>query len=691
MVVVGQTAINLVDIETFRTKYGLPSNNPQLMLVPGSTNPGISQSDLPEADLDLEWSGAVARNAHIIYVYSDDVDTSVMTAIDEAYAPVISMSYGLCENFDLVDMPTFQGWALQANAEGITWLAAAGDAGAADCDDGDLLAENGFTVDQPGSIPEVTSMGGTQFNEGSGTYWKSSNSATGESAISYIPEVAWNESELGFGLEGTGGGTSVFFAQPIWQTTAPGVPNNGYRNVPDLSIAASPDHDGYYVETGNKLQIYGGTSLAAPTMAGIVTLLNQYLVSTGALAKPGLANINPELYWLAQNGAAVFHDVTSGDNDVPCVPGSPNCSNGLLGYSAAANYDRATGLGSPDANALVHAWSTTAGAPTAASVVLSSNANPVFEQNGQWPFTITMSEEAGIAATLTSFSINGAAQNITAVFGTASIPANGSISSSSNLTLSNLSVPSNVNFTYSWTDSGGSHGPVTVTIPFAPPDPAVVISGVSNAASGQQAFAPGMLISIYGSGLGAAVQTAGTIPLPQILQGFSGAVGNFPVPLSYVSPDQVNLQIPYETPLGSTTLSVGNPYVNANYTLNIVAAAPGIFQSNGFVFPPYNTAAQGAETALFITGAGAVSPAVNDGDTPSSSTALANLPKPTQNVTVMVANQTAVINFMGITPGLVGVVQINYTVPTGVPTGVQPVVVTVGTAASPPANLTVTQ
>ena len=180
LVIVGQTDIDLSDIETFRSKYGLPANNPQQILVSGSTDPGISQDDLPEADLDLEWSGAVARNATIIYVKSDDVNVSLTDAIDEARAPVISMSYGLCEGSYLSILPMYQSMALQANSEGITWLNAAGDTGAGDCEDEDaVIAQDGLAVDAPGSVPEVTSMGGSEFNEDGGNYWNLSNSATG--------------------------------------------------------------------------------------------------------------------------------------------------------------------------------------------------------------------------------------------------------------------------------------------------------------------------------------------------------------------------------------------------------------------------------------------------------------------------------------------------------------------------------
>ena len=252
LVVVGQTQISLSDIETFRSRFSLTANDPQLILVKGSANPGFSQGDIPEADLDLEWSGAVARKAQIIYVYSTDVDTSVTDAIDNAYAPVISMSYGLCEGNDLIDLPTEEAQALQANAEGITWFAPAGDSGAGDCEDsGAVIAQDGLQVDAPGSVPEVTSMGGSEFNEGNRKYWSITNSATLATALSYIPERVWNDSELGFGLAAGGGGTSVFFPKPAWQT-GPGVPGNSYRNVPDVSISASADHDGYVVYTGNK-------------------------------------------------------------------------------------------------------------------------------------------------------------------------------------------------------------------------------------------------------------------------------------------------------------------------------------------------------------------------------------------------------------------------------------------------------
>jgi uncharacterized protein (TIGR03437 family) len=190
------------------------------------------------------------------------------------------------------------------------------------------------------------------------------------------------------------------------------------------------------------------------------------------------------------------------------------------------------------------------------------------------------------------------------------------------------------------------------------------------------------------------VQSAGTVPLPQYLAGFGATVNGVTASLYYVSPGQVNLQIPYETQPGVATLTVYNPYnpdVGVNHTLEVTAAAPGIFMNNGFVFPPFSSAARGVETALYITGAGQVSPGVADGASPASSTPTSQLPKPILPVTVTVANLPAKIVFSGLIPGSVGVTQINYIVPANAPLGAQPVVVTVGTAASPPALLTVTQ
>src|SRR4029077_15010579 len=119
--------------------------------------------------------------------------------------------------------------------------------------------------------------------------------------------------------------------RPVWQTGT-GVPNDGFRHVPDISLHASAQHDGYYVYTGGRSVYFGGTSVGTPAMAGIIALLNQYLVAGGIQQQTGVGNINPTLYRLAQSSPSVFHDTVAGSNAVPCASGSPNCSgSGLVG------------------------------------------------------------------------------------------------------------------------------------------------------------------------------------------------------------------------------------------------------------------------------------------------------------------------------------------------------------------------
>jgi uncharacterized protein (TIGR03437 family) len=682
--VIGQTQIKVSDITAFRTNMGLPAANLQQVRVPGSPNPGISSGDEPEADLDIEWSGAVAPNAKIIYVYSNDVITSAMYAIDSNLAPVMTMSYGGCEQADLFDLPSYQTMAQQANAQGMTWINASGDSGAADCEDvGSSIAQDGLAVDAPASIPEVTGLGGTTFLDQGGAYWSSSGAA-----LSYIPETVWNDTSNGFGLASGGGGGSVFFPQPGWQT-GPGVPKDGVRHVPDLSLSSSADHDPYYFYSTGSSGGVGGTSVASPVFAGIVSLLNQYLVSTGTQKQAGLGNINPALYRLAQSSTGVFHDVIAGHNRQPCVAGSPDCVNGTFGIDAGAGYDSASGLGSVDAFNLAHAWSNSPAIHSA--VTLSLDQNPVFQQTpdasgNSWRFTLTLTEEAGIPTTLTAVTVDGV--SYLSKF-TAAVPAGGSVSA--NLGLRGVAVPKNVVFVVSGVDAGGATWTQQLSIPFAGPQPQLTVSGIGNAASYQQAFAPGMIMSVYGTGLGSFAQSFGTVPLPTYLAGFEASINGVPAPLYYVSPNQVNLQIPYETSPGPATLVLGNPWQNVTYKKNftITSSAPGIFMQADGSITPFPAAARGDTITMYITGDGQVTPSLATGSAPSSNTALARLPRPRLPLTVTVGGVTATTTFFGIPPGYVGVTQVNFTIPAGAPSGVQPVVVTVGTQASAPANLRV--
>ena len=364
--IVGQTSVDLDDIQGFRETFGLSDANVQMVQV--GQDPGSNSNFLGEADLDLEWAGAVARNATLIYVYSTSADFAAITAIDQNLAPVISESYGTCEPDVAQSLPAaMQTEAQKGNSMGITWLAATGDTGAAECDYGASVASLGLAVNFPSSIPEVTAVGGTEFNELSDGYWSSSNSSTGGSALSYIPEKAWNDTAFGGGLSASGGGVSILFPKPSWQTGA-GVPADGSRDVPDVSMDAANDHDPYNILTGGQWIGIGGTSAATPVFAGVLALVNQYLAAGAAPPQGGLGNINTDLYRLAQGGSNIFHDIVFGNNVVPCQAGTPNCVNGQFGYSTTPGYDLVTGLGSVDAYNLVVNWS---GAPAGAVAIAS--------------------------------------------------------------------------------------------------------------------------------------------------------------------------------------------------------------------------------------------------------------------------------------------------------------------------------
>jgi len=232
---------------------------------------------------------------------------------------------------------------------------------------------------------------------------------------------------------------------------------------------------------------------------------------------------------------------------------------------------------------------------------------------------------------------------------------------------------------------------VQFPVPFSGPQTNLAVGGVTNAASYQKAYAPGMIVAVFGSAMGDFAQSAGTLPLPEYLAGFEAYVNNVPAPLYYVSPTQVNIQIPYETPAGLATLSVGNPYANFDFNIRVASSAPGIFTFADGTVNPSNSAVRGQTVTMFITGEGKVTPSLADGTSPSARTPLSQLPKPVLPVTVTVGGvQTATPAFIGIPSGLVGVTQINFTIPTTVSVGLQPVVVTVGTVSSPPANINIT-
>jgi uncharacterized protein (TIGR03437 family) len=221
---------------------------------------------------------------------------------------------------------------------------------------------------------------------------------------------------------------------------------------------------------------------------------------------------------------------------------------------------------------------------------------------------------------------------------------------------------------------------------------AVTINGIADGASFQHRYAPGEVLSVFGSGLASATQAASSVPLPASMSGVSATINGVSAPIYLVSATQVNLQIPYETAVNSTaTLVVQNNGQSATYTFPVAATAPAIFvDSNGAPVPNASGKA-GNVITLFVTGAGAVTPAIATGAAPSSGTAVSSLPRPQNQVSITVGGIPATLQFAGIPSGLVGVLQINYQVPSGLTAGIHPVVVTIGGASSVEANLTIGQ
>ena len=1021
VVVVGASNVYTVDPTDFRSISGLPAPKVTLQL-PGA-DPGITGAQ-PEADIDLEWLGAVAYNASIIFVTADDAFVAAQYAVDQNFAPVLSMSFSFCEANASSEPGMTEALAQQANSQGITWVVAAGDQASAPCDRSGStgampsVATQGLSVNFPATLPEVTAVGGTMFNEDGGNYWASQNFNNDSSALSYIPEVAWNETNANGGIiMGGTGGVSTLFAKPAWQT-GPGVPNDGQRDVPDLALDAAVYHDPYGVFSGaGQLQYYGGSSVAAPIFAGMVVLLNQYLVKNGIQATPGLGNINPALYRLAQTTPQSFHDITQGNNIVPCQVGTPDCPAGRFGYSAGPGYDLVTGLGSVDAANLITQWSTptttsstgssvsvtanpssltvegttvvtatvkgpngsatptgtvsfvagtvalgaqtlagsgnTATAsltvygsqlpvgsdaitasyagssslnsasgtvtvkvtlpPSAAAVVPSFTPNPVYKektdsQGFSWFFTVTLTNMSNVPATLTGLTFGGsdASSAILPIFGTPVIPAYGTLqgavgasvnkvpstiplvfsgvdannnqwsqqisvpfygtqtsasialSSSPPVVEENPSAPSDcaylqqldvqerngigVNLTrftignhdytseiqnwfeslrlapfgaleanicvgegfltppatlkyeldgvdihgnnvaaigsaqfkapasnpgelltsselvvlglensganptsttmdvvvpanQSWTVSvfpanettswlvasplsGSGPGQVTLTasgaglangayiadlavqslntIPQFIDVPVALligasqnlsIAGVTNGASFVVGAAPGMVLSVFGTNLAPSTQEASSLPLPLSMNGVSATINGVAAPLYFVSPGQLNIQVPYETPAGLALLAVNNNGQVTTFLFQVSFSYPGIFVDGNGNTVPFASGNRGQILTLFITGEGDVTPPLATGASPK---AVTPFPAPVlKPQTLTIGGVKATIDFIGVPPGLAGVTQVNFTVPSTAPLGLQPVTITIGDQTSATANFTV--
>ncbi len=470
--IVGQSAVSNTDIENFELASGLPAKDPSMTLVPSSgASMVVADGDETESDIDIEWSGAIAKGATVNFVYVGNnqnysVFDALQYAIDNKIGNVISSSYGACEA-ELPRGSLEDGQSVetgletafkQAATQGQSVMSAAGDDGAVDCYGESVAQPQALAVDYPASSAYVTAVGGTEISQASSSYltpgdgyWlaEGSNDIV-NSVVQYIPEQAWNEAEANCGqsdcLAAGGGGASSLFTKPSWQEAL--TPADGHRDVPDISLNAAIIDPGYLFcssdptdwESGQESSCSqgfrdsfsgdptyaGGTSFAAPIFAGMVAIINQ---QQGYTTGQGL--VNPTLYTLAGTGSSgsaysnpdsAFHDIVSGNNG--CPAGNGECSSTVAGFAAKAGYDQATGLGTIDFYNLANAWPASTGPTLIATTttVTPSSTSPTI--NTSDTFTIGVTSDTG--STVPSGTINITVDSGTAVSET--LAANGTYS-----------------------------------------------------------------------------------------------------------------------------------------------------------------------------------------------------------------------------------------------------------------------
>jgi hypothetical protein len=466
VVVLEDSDVQNQDVATFRSTFlpsdaqGVFSQiNPvSPQGVTSCTDPGPN-GDEGEAALDAEWAGAAAPDANIVLASCADAgsDFGAFLAAENLLSsdtppPIISLSYGECESLaapvgDALEVSYL--WN-EAAFEGVSVFVSSGDSGSAGCDqDQQGGAAFGLEVNGLGSTPFNVSVGGTDFNDANNTssYWFGGNGNQGASAKSYVPEMTWNDScaspvldaAIGYAdpltacnsadgvtefltVIGGSGGPSYLWEQPSWQTGIAGMPQAISRSLPDISLFAANGLFGhallycmsdtnvdpsaqpcnYLNPTDVLFNSAGGTSFAAPAMAGVQALINQ-AVGTNS------GNIGPMLYQLARkeygingsplnscgsNGSdpsCVFHDVTVGNNDEPCVINSDDCY-AITNPSATLNKNVTYGVESAGGSqSLVPAWTTGKGYDYATGLGSLNVANLVNAISAQDTRSLTIS------------------------------------------------------------------------------------------------------------------------------------------------------------------------------------------------------------------------------------------------------------------------------------------------------------
>ena len=222
----------------------------------------------------------------------------------------------------------------------------------------------------------------------------------------------------------------------------------------------------------------------------------------------------------------------------------------------------------------------------------------------------------------------------------------------------------------------------------AQPGPVIAPGGFGNAASYGPGIAPGSLLAIFGTNLAPVKSQASAIPLPKQLDGVAVTINGIEAPLYYVSPNQLNVQVPIEVPPGLAQVSVSVNGKSDKQSLQIAAVAPGIF-NDGLRPVPFGSGRRGEYRMVFITGQGPVSPSPATGATPAAGTPVGELPQFLDAVKIAIGGVPVPILFSGIPSGLVGVSQINFQVPPDTPLGDQPMIVTVGGQPSQVVTFTV--
>ncbi len=429
--IAGDSNIDLTQNANYRATFGLPAK--ATTVVVDGTDPG-QNGDAVEAYLDTQLAGGIAPNANVILYTAADTSfqsglfLAIQRALDDNQADILNVSFGACEQaFGAAGNQYMSSLWEQAAAQGIAVTVSSGDSGSAGCDDPntEISATQGLAVNGIASTPYNIAVGGTDFDAlYTGTFPASflnyvdvtNTLPNHRSALSYIPEEPWNNSTLpnqsiaknvpssvttgnsnDNNIVAGGGGLSTVYPTPAWQS---GFASGTMRNLPDVSFLAG---NGFYGAvwgictnvdpagadcaagaTGNNFNLsgVGGTSAAAPAFAGMLALVEQ---KVGAR----LGQANDVLYQLAKTQyGTVFHDVTTGDNSVVCVAGTPNCAlnptyNFLTGYDATTGYDAASGLGSVDATKLANAWSSVTRTATTSALLLNGTNSPLSITHGQ--------------------------------------------------------------------------------------------------------------------------------------------------------------------------------------------------------------------------------------------------------------------------------------------------------------------